>query len=229
MLKHCFSVALNYWRLSATYVVLKEHLHFDFKPSEFPWWLKSIFKDIRRIEGDGVMDERFFITLPKGFVCDLASIPKYLQWMFKPDGPWAKAAAIHDFLYNLSPPSNVFTEHYNAMEPKYAFMEAKLAHRSCCDALFYMAMRKSGVNAAVALSFYLAVRACGSSSFRTGKSIKVGDLLTQQNTYTYGYAQSPKPYPIFTSSPFHYEMSNRLPRDFTLLSIPNLPTPLIVK
>jgi hypothetical protein len=39
------------------------------------------------------------ITVPKGFVTDLASIPRWAWDILPPDGPWAKAAVIHDFLY----------------------------------------------------------------------------------------------------------------------------------
>lgn len=39
------------------------------------------------------------ITVPKGFTTDLASIPSF-AWPFLPaDGPWLKAAVVHDFLY----------------------------------------------------------------------------------------------------------------------------------
>lgn len=39
------------------------------------------------------------ITVPPGFVTDLASIPRFAWIILPPDGPWAKAAVIHDFLY----------------------------------------------------------------------------------------------------------------------------------
>lgn len=39
------------------------------------------------------------MTVPAGFVTDLASIPRPVWNLFPPDGPWAKAAVIHDFLY----------------------------------------------------------------------------------------------------------------------------------
>lgn len=39
------------------------------------------------------------ITVPKGFVTDLASIPRWAWILLPPDGPWVKAAIIHDFLY----------------------------------------------------------------------------------------------------------------------------------
>lgn len=39
------------------------------------------------------------ITVPAGFVTDLASIPRAVRSFYPPDGPWVKAAVIHDFLY----------------------------------------------------------------------------------------------------------------------------------
>jgi hypothetical protein len=39
------------------------------------------------------------ITVPAGFVTDLASIPRWAWTLLPPDGPWVKAAVIHDFLY----------------------------------------------------------------------------------------------------------------------------------
>jgi hypothetical protein len=44
----------------------------------------------------GTTDE---ITVPAGFVTDLASIPRWAWTILPPDGPWVKAAVIHDFLY----------------------------------------------------------------------------------------------------------------------------------
>ena len=40
------------------------------------------------------------ITVPAGFVTDLASIPRLVWSFYPPDGPWVKAAIIHDFLYD---------------------------------------------------------------------------------------------------------------------------------
>jgi hypothetical protein len=39
------------------------------------------------------------ITVPKGFVTDLASIPRLVSGVMPPDGPWTEAAVIHDALY----------------------------------------------------------------------------------------------------------------------------------
>lgn len=39
------------------------------------------------------------ITVPAGFVTDLASIPRIVSGALPPDGPWTEAAVIHDCLY----------------------------------------------------------------------------------------------------------------------------------
>lgn len=39
------------------------------------------------------------ITVRPGFPTDLASIPRWGWFILPPDGPWVKAAVIHDFLY----------------------------------------------------------------------------------------------------------------------------------
>ena len=44
-------------------------------------------------------DGEHTITVPKGFVTDLASIPRWAWTLVPPDGPWVKGAVIHDFLY----------------------------------------------------------------------------------------------------------------------------------
>jgi hypothetical protein len=40
------------------------------------------------------------IRVPKGFVTDLASVPRALWAVFPPHGRYAKAAIIHDYLYD---------------------------------------------------------------------------------------------------------------------------------
>lgn len=39
------------------------------------------------------------IVVPAGFATDLASIPWPARGLLPPDGPWAKAAVVHDYLY----------------------------------------------------------------------------------------------------------------------------------
>jgi len=39
-------------------------------------------------------------VIPEGFETDLASIPWPVCLIFRPDGPWARAAVLHDWLYS---------------------------------------------------------------------------------------------------------------------------------
>ena len=43
--------------------------------------------------------EPLAVSVPAGFETNLASIPWWLQWRFRCDGPWAEASVIHDYLY----------------------------------------------------------------------------------------------------------------------------------
>lgn len=40
------------------------------------------------------------VRAPKGFVTDLASVPRGLWWVFPPFGRWTEAAIVHDWLYS---------------------------------------------------------------------------------------------------------------------------------
>lgn len=75
------------------------------------------------------------ITIPVGFVTDFASIPWPLSVLFKPDGPWAKAAVIHDWLCNDLSVSNI----------------AK-------DSIFYEALGVLGIGKVVSFFLFLGVR-----------------------------------------------------------------------
>lgn len=46
------------------------------------------------------------VAVPEGFVTDFASIPWYVRPILKPDGPYAQAAIIHDYLYALGTPGD---------------------------------------------------------------------------------------------------------------------------
>src|SRR5207247_1284886 len=39
------------------------------------------------------------VEVPEGFVTDLASIPRVFYWALRPDGAYAHAAVVHDYLY----------------------------------------------------------------------------------------------------------------------------------
>ncbi|EBL9832047.1 phage tail protein [Salmonella enterica] len=45
-------------------------------------------------------DESDVISVPAGFVTDLATVPRIFWVLLPPDGKYAKAAIIHDYLYD---------------------------------------------------------------------------------------------------------------------------------
>ncbi|EEC0864570.1 DUF1353 domain-containing protein [Salmonella enterica subsp. enterica] len=45
-------------------------------------------------------DNSDVISVPAGFVTDLASVPRIFWALLPPDGKYAKAAIIHDYLYD---------------------------------------------------------------------------------------------------------------------------------
>ncbi|EJQ8214212.1 DUF1353 domain-containing protein [Salmonella enterica] len=45
-------------------------------------------------------DNSDVISVPAGFVTDLASVPRVFWILLPPDGKYAKAAIIHDYLYD---------------------------------------------------------------------------------------------------------------------------------
>lgn len=66
----------------------------------------------------GAEGSSLWVDVPAECETDLASIPRWLRWLFSPDGPWAQAAVLHDFLYREN-----------------------LVSRWMCDRIFYEAMR----------------------------------------------------------------------------------------
>ena len=84
-----------------------------------------------------------WITVPKGFVTDLASIPRILWPVLPPSGEYAKAAILHDYLYR-----------YGRKGRRYA------------DAVFYEAMGVLGVARWRKWLLYAAVRSFGGAFYK---------------------------------------------------------------
>lgn len=43
--------------------------------------------------------ERLGITVPRGLITDLTSVPRLFRWFVGRVGPWLEAAIVHDYLY----------------------------------------------------------------------------------------------------------------------------------
>lgn len=84
------------------------------------------------------------ITVPIGFKTDFASVPKWLGWIYKPQGKYSKASVVHDFLYSV----NWYDRYY--------------ADRKYKDIMIYDKVDKYTANL-----FYYAVRLLGGSHYVT--------------------------------------------------------------
>jgi hypothetical protein len=92
------------------------------------------------------------VGVPDGFVTDLASIPQ-LVWSFgiRPEGPYAYAAVIHDFLY--------WTQDRSQDES---------------DEIFLIAMADSKVEESLRNRIYNAIRLVGGSAWKKNAELKRG-------------------------------------------------------
>ena len=93
-----------------------------------------------------VTDSGTRITIPAGFVCDLASVPQALRSIAPPWQLSARPGVLHDYLYRRHARPAVV--------------------RELADDLFYGALRAEGVGRVRAWGMWAAVRAFGASSFR---------------------------------------------------------------
>ncbi|EAM9430675.1 phage tail protein [Salmonella enterica] len=94
-------------------------------------------------------DDDDVIEVPAGFITDLATIPRIFWILLPPDGKYAKAAIIHDYLYD------------NALRTK---KEA--------DKIFLDGMMVLGVPRWKRIIMYYAVRFFGNGNYKHDKSEK---------------------------------------------------------
>jgi len=94
------------------------------------------------------------ITVPRGVVTDLASIPRWAWVLLPPDGPWVKAAIIHDFLYATEGDGRAW-EREPSIKPVRVFTRAE------SDGVLLEAMANRNVGAIKRTIIYLAVRLGG--------------------------------------------------------------------
>jgi len=102
---------------------------------------KWILKEEYKYEING-----FVIIVPKGFITDLASVPRILWVFFPPFGKYTRAAIIHDYLY--SELNDTFINRYWA------------------DKIFIFIMKEHGVSTYRRVSMYRAVRMFGEPSWK---------------------------------------------------------------
>ncbi len=87
------------------------------------------------------------ITIPKGFVWDLSSVPRPLWWLLPPDGDFAPAYIIHDFLYilkNKFPYSRKFVDDEMYVWAKASNGTKKISARNADNYLRYKGVQAFG-------------------------------------------------------------------------------------
>jgi hypothetical protein len=89
------------------------------------------------------------IEVPRGFVTDLASIPPLFFSLLRPDGNYAHAAVVHDFLY-----------------------WEQTSTRAVADEVFRDAMRYLEVDPETVATIFNAVRLFGASAWTENKRLK---------------------------------------------------------
>jgi hypothetical protein len=89
------------------------------------------------------------VTVPVGFVTDLASVPEVLFSKFRADGDYAQAAVVHDYLYWFQP-----------------------VEREVADRIFKRAMLNLDVTSSTADKLYAAVRFFGEKSWLTNQTLR---------------------------------------------------------
>ena len=109
-----------------------------------------------RLEADyPYRDAETTITVPRGFVFDLSSIPRLLWGLIAPFELSVAAPLLHDFLY-----------HHGGRPPAGAVVPHRVYNRAEVDAMFRGIMRKEGVPSWRRGLGYLAVRVFGRSAWR---------------------------------------------------------------
>ena len=89
------------------------------------------------------------VVVPEGFVTDLASIPRLFWQALRPEGRYAFAAVVHDYLY------------WTQIRP-----------RTEADTIFRLAMEDSKVDAATVTSIYQAVNLLGEKAWNDNARLR---------------------------------------------------------
>ncbi len=90
-------------------------------------------------------------VVPRGFVTDLASVPRVFWAVFPPCGKYTPAAVVHDYIYWYQP---------------------QTCDQKCADDLLLVAMKESNVDLVSRNAIYAGVRAAGKSSWGKNKKLR---------------------------------------------------------
>ncbi len=89
----------------------------------------------------------YIICVPRGFITDLASVPKMFWTIFPPFGKYTPAAIVHDFLYSKYNNTGI--------------------NRTLADKIFLFIMKELKVNILKRYAMYKAVRIFGEPSWKS--------------------------------------------------------------
>lgn len=135
--------------------LLREDLHFKTSIGQIHAVSRPYARDAAQKMGCHP-DDDLFITVPKGFLTDLASIPKMLQKALPPDGEYAPAAVVHDYLYQL------LVGNSDTLSGR--FQQA--LGRFGADRVFLLAMRECGCSESLSTMFFSSVQAAGGQYYQ---------------------------------------------------------------
>ncbi|WMT90527.1 DUF1353 domain-containing protein [Pelagibacterium sp. H642] len=110
------------------------------------------------------------ITVPAGFVTDLASVPRWAWTLIPPDGPWVKAAIIHDYLYDTGG-TGIWKGHDASITRPRPYTRAE------ADAIMKEAMENRGVGRFFRTLIYLAVRIGGGPGWKESRAAAVTPII----------------------------------------------------
>lgn len=96
-------------------------------------------------------DTGYVVNVPRGFVTDLASVPRLFWSAFPPCGIYTPSAVVHDYLYWEQPAS---------------------CDRKCADDILLIAMKEAGVSFATRQSIYAGVRVGGQGSWDDNTALR---------------------------------------------------------
>ena len=100
------------------------------------------------------------VTIPQGFVTDLASVPRLFWDLFPPDGPWTEAAVVHDALYFTRGGADLW-------QGRRCISRAAPYSRAECDGVLREAMADLGVGVIQRTLIWAGVRVGGGNAFGT--------------------------------------------------------------
>jgi hypothetical protein len=87
-----------------------------------------------------------FIHIPKGFITDMASVPRIFWAIYPPFGLYGKAAILHDYLYSVCGTNYALGKTYTRKQCDLIFKEAMLVLNCSwhCRGVIYSGVRLGG-------------------------------------------------------------------------------------